>query len=262
MKKKKKPTSCFDPALAGQLKEYYQQHDFTGHIVGYDASKSTHEKDIIFAKAKKYCALSWIDQMSALGVEYSSRNYSNTYPLKALSKANGEYIAMQVADIMTDPQKAQAAIDTFFTTLQPVLEAGFTSLSKSLKKSVEELTEDEIHRVVDKVAELYMNETMKELATAQQAPEIAGVTKQNGAHSDFNESVGENHGKIDFIRKWEHSRTGFGALLSLDQMLEDAPEAEGEIERSALIPRKTSSNAVRIRKRERHIARRTISMKP
>lgn len=47
----------FDSAATEKLKEYYQSHDFTGHIVGYDASNSTPERDRMFAKAKKFCAL-------------------------------------------------------------------------------------------------------------------------------------------------------------------------------------------------------------
>lgn len=31
----------FDSDATEKLKEYYQSHDFTGHIVGYDASNST-----------------------------------------------------------------------------------------------------------------------------------------------------------------------------------------------------------------------------
>lgn len=223
---KKETEAYYDPTVAEQLKEYYKTHDFTGHIVGYDASRSTPEKDKLYAKAKKFCALSWIDQLSALGVEYSSRNYSKNYPLKLLSNANGDYISVKVADIMSDPKKFESALDWFFTLLHPSLEAGFTSLSQSLNKSLEELNDEEIHRVVDATAQLFMDEMVKALATAQQAPEIAGITKKHGAHTDFNESVSENHDKIDFIRQWEHTRTGLGALLSLDQVMEEVPDAE------------------------------------
>lgn len=215
----------FDSAAASQLKEYYQSHDFTGHIVGYDASNSTTERDRIFAKAKKICAFAWIDQLSAIGVKYRKKNYSESYPLRCLSDANGDYIAGQVADIMSDPEKFNSILDTFFAQLQPVLDAGFTSLANSLKKSVEELTEEEIHTVVDAAAQMYMESMIQALALAQQVPEIAGVARKHASHSDFNKSVADNHDKIDFDRKWNHTRTKLGAPLSLDELATSDPSA-------------------------------------
>ena len=215
----------FDSAVAAQLKEYYQSHDFTGHIVGYDASNSTTERDRIFAKAKKICAFAWIDQLSAIGVKYRQKNYSESYPLRCLSDANGDYIAGQVADIMSEPKKFDAVLDVFFAHLQQVLEAGFTSLANSLEKPVEELTEEEIHAVVDAAAQMYMESMIQALAVAQQSPEIAGVAKKNASHSDFNKSVADNHDKFDFDRKWNHTRTKFGAPLSLDELATSDPSA-------------------------------------
>lgn len=215
----------FDSDATEKLKEYYQSHDFTGHVVGYDASNSTPERDRIFAKAKKFCALAWIDQLSAIGVKYRQKNYSESYPLRCLSDANGDYIAGQVADIISDPQKFNAILDTFFVRLQPVLDAGFTSLANSLKMPVEELTGEEIHAVVDAAAQMYMESMIQALALAQQAPEIAGVAKKNASHSDFNKSIADNHDKIDFDRKWNHTRTKLGAPLSLEALAASDPSA-------------------------------------
>ncbi len=126
---------------------------------------------------------------------------------------------------MSEPKKFDAVLDVFFAQLQPVLDAGFTSLANSLKKSVEELTEEEIHTVVDAAAQMYMESMIQALALAQQVPEIAGVAKKNASHSDFNKSVADNHDKIDFDRKWDHTRTKFGAPLSLDELATSDPSA-------------------------------------
>ena len=159
-----------------------------------------------------------------IGVKYRKKNYSESYPLRCLSDANGDYIAGQVADIISDTQKFDAILDTFFAQLQPVLDAGFTSLANSLKKPVEELTEEEIHTVVDAAAQMYMESMMQALALAQQVPEIAGVARKHASHTDFNKSVADNHDKIDFDRKWNHTRTKLGAPLSLDELaISDPP---------------------------------------
>ena len=87
--------------------------------------------------------------------------------------------------LISDPQKFNAILDTFFARLQPVLDAGFTSLANSLKKPVEELTGEEIHAVVDAAAQMYMESMIQALALAQQAPEIAGVAKKYACHFGF-----------------------------------------------------------------------------
>ena len=66
------------------------------------------------------------------------------------------------------------------------------------------MTDEEIEDVVDKLAGLFTEEMINALMTAQKTPEIfaalhKGDTKLT-AHVDFNDSVCENHDKINFFR--------------------------------------------------------------
>lgn len=218
------PGFGFDPAFVEQLKDYYRTHDFTGSIVPYDANNSTPEKDKIYAKAKKFFALSWLEQLPVLGINQRMKNYSKNYPIKCLSEGDGTYIANKTTKIFSDPEQFKTTIDTFFENLEPVLNAGFTACASAHGKSVEDLTDEEIMDVVDKVADLYLNAATDALMLAQQVPEISGISVRLSADSDFNNSIVDNHDKIDHDRKWTHSRTKLGAALSLEQMMVDTPD--------------------------------------
>ena len=90
-------------------------------------------------------------------------------------------------------------------------------------KTLEELTDEEFEDVVDKLAELFMEEMINALMTAQKTPEIfaalhKGDTKLT-AHKDLNDSVCENHDKINFLKRWTHSDTQLGAALSLEAVM-------------------------------------------
>ena len=128
-----------------------------------------------------------------------------------------------VAEIMGDEEQFKACIGKFFSDLQEPLEAGFKACAKAHGKTPEELTDEEFEDVVDKLAGLFMEEMINALMTAQKTPEIyaalhKGETKLT-AHEDFNDSVCENHDKINFLKRWTHSDTQLGAALSLEAVM-------------------------------------------
>ena len=106
---------------------------------------------------------------------------------------------------------------------------GFTACAASKGKTPDELTDEEIHDVVDKVAELYMNEMIHALMIAQQVGRIYKVLSTGDdkleAHEDFNESRLENHDKINFDKHWAHSDTALGAPLMFGELSQADMEA-------------------------------------
>ncbi len=152
------------------------------------------------------------------------KNFSKNYPLNCLKEGDAAYIADMVAEIMGDEERFKSSIDKFFSDLQEPLEAGLRACAKAHGKIPEELTDEEIEDVVDKLAGLFMEEMINALMTAQKTPEIfaalhKGDTKLT-AHEDFNDSVCENHDKINFLKRWTHSDTQLGAALSLEEVME------------------------------------------
>lgn len=79
------------------------------------------------------------------------------------------------------------------------------------------------------LAGLFMEEMINALMMAQKTPEIfaalhKGDTKLT-VHEDFNDSVCENHDKINFLKRWTHSDTQLGAALSLEEVMESDRDA-------------------------------------
>lgn len=71
---------------------------------------------------------------------------------------------------------------------------------------------------MDKVADSLMNFMIGKMMVSQSVPEIMQITKKHGAHADFNQNVKDNHDRIDFERKWDHTRTKLGKMLSFDEL--------------------------------------------
>ena len=213
----------YDKKTRDALQAYYETHDFTGNIPAFDDKKYTPAQLQIYAKAKKFFAQSWLKLLPETGNKRSMRNFSKNYPLNCLKEGDAAYIADMVAQIMGDAEQFKASIDKFFSDLQEPLEAGFKACAKAHGKIPEELTDEEIEDVVDKLAGLFMEEMINALMTAQKTPEIfaalhKGDTKLT-AHEDFNDSVCENHDKINFLKRWTHSDTQLGAALSLEEVM-------------------------------------------
>ena len=213
----------YDKKTRDALQAYYETHDFTGSIPAFDDKKYTPAQLQIYAKAKKFFAQSWLKLLPETGNKRSMRNFSKNYPLNCLKEGDAAYIADMVAEIMGDEERFKASIDKFFSDLQEPLEAGFKACARAHGKTPEELTDEEIEDVVDKLAGLFMEEMINALMTAQKTPEIfaalhKGDTKLT-AHEDFNDSVCENHDKINFLKRWTHSDTQLGAALSLEEAM-------------------------------------------
>lgn len=213
----------YDKKTRDALQAYYETHDFTGNIPAFDDKKYTPAQLQIYAKAKKFFAQSWLKLLPETGNKRSMRNFSKNYPLNCLKEGDAEYIADMVAQIMGDEKRFKSSVDKFFSDLQEPLEAGLKACAKAHGKTPEELTDEEIEDVVDKLAGLFMEEMINALMTAQKTPEIfaalhKGETKLT-AHEDFNDSVCENHDKINFLKRWTHSDTQLGAALSLEEAM-------------------------------------------
>ena len=219
----------YDKKTRDALQAYYETHDFTGNIPAFDDKKYTPAQLQIYAKAKKFFAQSWLKLLPETGNKRSMRNFSKNYPLNCLKEGDAAYIADMVAQIMGDEERFKASVDKFFSDLQEPLEAGFKACAKAHGKTPEGLTDEEIEDVVDKLAGLFMEEMINALMTAQKTPEIfaalhKGDTKLT-VHEDFNDSVCENHDKINFLKRWTHSDTQLGAVLSLEEVMESDRDA-------------------------------------
>ncbi len=206
------------PITDEELKAIFRANDYTTYVPKFDARTATVEENRIHSRAKELFYKSWCGQLRDMGGKASLKNFSKDYPIKFLEQTDKNIIAEQVVEVLNDESKLQSVFEVFFTSMEKPLEDALYAQAASLGKTLQELTDDEIMRAVDKVADSLMNFMIGKMMVSQSVPEIMQITKKHGAHEDFNPSVKDNHDRIDFDRKWDHTRTKLGKLLSFDEL--------------------------------------------
>lgn len=209
------------PITDEELKAIFRANDYTTYVPKFDARTATAEENKVHSRAKALFYKSWCGQLRGMGGKASLKNFSKDYPVKLLEQTDENIIAEQVVEVLNDESKLQSVFEVFFTSMEKPLDDALSAQADALGKSLEELTDDEIMLAVDKVADALMNAIIGKMMVSQSVPEIMHITKKHGAHEDFNPSVKDNHDRIDFERKWDHTRTRFGKMLSFDELDSD-----------------------------------------
>ena len=101
---------------------------------------------------------------------------------------------------------------------EPVM-LGLDCYAKSVGKEVDDLTDEEIHTIVEKVAGVIDETLIETVMQGQQVPAIFGISKKIPQHEDFTEQL--NQDKINFYNKWTHCKTKLGAPLFFSELSED-----------------------------------------
>ncbi len=204
------------PITDEELKAIFHANDYTTYVPKYDASKRTAAENNIHSRAKTLFYKAWCGQLVGMGGKASLKNFSRDYPVKLLEQTDENIIAEQVMNVLGNEEMLQSVFEVFFTSMEKPLEDALTAQAAALGKSLDNLTDDEIMQAVDKIADALMNCMIGKMMVSQSVPEIMQITKKHGAHEDFNPSVQNNHDRIDFERKWNHTRTKLGRMLSFD----------------------------------------------
>ena len=101
---------------------------------------------------------------------------------------------------------------------EPVM-LGLDCYAKSVGKEVDDLTDEEIHTIVEKVAGVIDETLIETVMQGQQVPAIFGISKKIPQHEDFTEQL--NQDKINFYNKWTHVNTKLGAPLLFSELSDD-----------------------------------------
>lgn len=206
------------PITDEELKAIFRANDYTTYVPKFDARTATAGENKVHSRAKALFYKSWCGQLRGMGGKASLKNFSKDYPVKLLEQTDENIIAEQVVEVLNDESKLQSVFEVFFTSMEKPLDDALSAQAAALGKSLEELTDDEIMLAVDKVADALMNVMIGKMMMSQSVPEIMHITKKHGAQEDFNPSVKDNHDRVDFERKWDHTRTKLGTMLSFDEL--------------------------------------------
>lgn len=140
------------PEQLAEVKAFFQQNDFTANMALEREHNSEGEQAKIYVRTKKIFGEYWLGNLRKLGIKRKMKNYSKDHPVNFLENADADYFSEQISEIYTDPDKLSEYIDRFFEMYGESVMLGLDCYAKSVGKEIEDLTDDEIHTVVEKVA--------------------------------------------------------------------------------------------------------------
>ena len=209
----------FTPEQLTELQSFFQQNDFTANMTlnrEYDFSSKQSE---IFLRAKKIFGEYWLVNLRPLGVNRRMKNFSKDYPVNFLENADADYFSEEISKIYANPEMLNRNIDRFFEMYEEPVMLGLDCYAKSVGKEADDLTDEEIHTVVEKVAGVIDETLIETVMQGQQVPQIFGISKKIPQHEDFTEKLSQD--KINFYNKWTHAKTKLGAPLLFSELSED-----------------------------------------
>ena len=209
----------FTPEQLDELQSFFQNNDFTANMTLNRECNLKGEQAEIFVRIKKIFGEYWLGNLRPLGVNRKMKNFSKDYPVNLLENADADYFSEQISEIYTDPDKLNEYIDRFFEMYGEPVMLGIDCYAKSVGKEADDLTDEEIHTVVEKVAGVIDETLIETVMQGQQVPAIFGVSKKIPQHEDFTERL--NQDKINFYNKWTHCKTKLGAPLFFSELSED-----------------------------------------
>lgn len=207
------------PEQLSELQLFFQNNDFTANMTLNRECNLKGEQAEIFVRTKKIFGEYWLGNLRQLGVKRKMKNFSKDYPVNLLENADADYFSEQISEIYADPNKLSEYIDRFFEMYEELVMVGLDCYAKSVSKEIDDLTDDEIHTVVEKVAGVIDETLIETVMQGQQVSKIFGISKKIPQHEDFSEQL--NQDKINFYNKWTHCKTKLGAPLFFSELSED-----------------------------------------
>ncbi len=220
------------PITLDDLKDQFHRDDWSALTSPYNVASADAEHAKIYTMAREYFNDFWAKKLKDNGHKHPLRSYSDNYPVRLLEKSEGNYIAGTIMEIIEDDTVLDNVFEIFFTAMAEPLSKELEAYAADMRKTVDSLTDDEIHSVIDKIADNTLSTMMGLLQQTQNVPEIIGIAKENGAYEDFPWTT--NFEKADFHRKWHHTRTAVGQMLSLDEILDKGDKAQYEVVGNAI----------------------------
>ena len=215
------------PEQKDELVAFFQNNDFTANMELNRKYKFEGEQAKVFVRTKKIFGEYWLGNLRNLGVKRKMKNFSKDHPVNFLENADADYFSEQISEIYTDPDKLSEYIDRFFEMYGESVMLGLDCYAKSVGKEIDELTDEEIHTVVEKVAGVIDETLIETVVQGQQVPQIFGISRKVPQHEDFTEKVSQD--KINFYNKWTHANTKLGAPLLFSELSDDeSTNIEGE----------------------------------
>ena len=216
----------FTPEQLDELQSFFQNNDFTANMTLNRECNLKGEQAEIFVRIKKIFGEYWLGNLRPLGVNRKMKNFSKDYPVNFLENADADYFSEEISKIYANPEMLNRNIDRFFEMYEEPVMLGLDCYAKSVGKEADDLTDEEIHTVVEKVAGVIDETLIETVMQGQQVSEIFGISRKVPQHEDFTEKLSQD--KINFYNKRTHAKTKLGAPRLFSELSEDeATNIEG-----------------------------------
>ena len=224
----------YTPDQIKEMQAAFKKNDITERVTLEPQIDMPLDKAQIYKKVKNTMAQYWFGNLPELGIKRMMKNFSADYPVKLLQNADSDYISEQIYDLYSDPEQYKKAFEQFFDMYEQPICAGLEGYASSIRKDVENLTDEEIHYVINKVTDVINAEFIKVMMLSQQVSEINTIGKKNPSEEDYYSTDKGKHiyswDYSNFRNKWTHCKTKLGAPISLDRLFEIEEERDIEDE--------------------------------
>ncbi len=155
-------------------------------------------------------------------------NYSSDHPIRILEEDVTKNDLIRRCACFAEPEKNPLFIQCVLAYQEDVINELYRQRAKKLNKSVNDLTDEEREEEMYRAFDYFILEAIFWALYDEEAEEIIKIIKEYPALEDFKETVYTNYDKIDFERKWYHTRAKSGTLLSLNELTAVGVEIESD----------------------------------
>ena len=223
-----KKSSLFEkegPITIEDLKANFKENDFTTMKSKFKPKKASEGELFLYGRAKTIFQQSWNEKMGELTGLSSLINFSDDSPLVSLEKTDETLVSGIVMELRGNEEVLDRIFDSYCKITEERCIEEIAKYAEETGKDPDEMTEEELETIFNGVVDEFLAKMMSLFLQTQSVPELVELQKAMATHEDFNETVLQNFSKIDFDRKWTHSRSEAGASLSLDGLIEAFQDA-------------------------------------
>ena len=213
------------PITIEDLKANFKENDFTTMKSKFNPKKASEGELFLYGRAKTIFQQSWNEKMGELTGLSSLINFSDDSPLVSLEKTDETLVSGIVMELRENEEALDRIFDSYCKITEERCIEEIAKYAEATGKDPDEMTEEELETIFNRVVDEFLAKMMSLLLQAQSVPELVELQKSMASHEDFSETVVQNFSKIDFGRKWTHSRSEAGAVLSLDSLIEAFQDA-------------------------------------
>jgi hypothetical protein len=128
-----------------------------------------------------------------------------------------EMIVLSAVARLIEEGRAEQIINTVFEVNEDKIIAIAEEYAKELGKDVDDLTEEEVAKVLDIFADRFLAHRMKAFQHVYKLPRILKIQKKTAELEDYDDRVNDNRDKKDYVKKTYHTRVKAGSTLSLEE---------------------------------------------